>query len=82
MAIARTAAHEEVYEFLTTSLSLDAIIAFHPSAATESRIRELLDANRNGTLTEEERIELEEFSQVEHLVRMVKAKAHEKLSAR
>jgi hypothetical protein len=75
MAIAKLSAYDEVYDFLLTSPTPEQITMFRPSEATQARVRDLLDANRNGTLTTEEQTELDEFASVEHFVRMLKARA-------
>jgi hypothetical protein len=56
------------------------IIEFQLSETAEERIRYLLDVNRNGNLTAAERAELDELSQIEHFVRMLKIWAHRKLA--
>jgi hypothetical protein len=56
------------------------VIAFRPSETTQQRIRDLLEANRQGMLTAEQRRELDEFAQAEHFVRMLKVKARQKLA--
>lgn len=80
MAVTRLSPHEEVFEFLVSSPSLEAIIAFRPSETTQQHIRELLAANDEGQLSAEGKIELDEFASVEHFVRMLKAHARVKLA--
>jgi hypothetical protein len=55
------------------------MVAVTPSAQVQERKRDLLDGNRNGTLTAKERAELDEFSRISHVMRMLKARAHHKL---
>ncbi len=80
MAVTRVSPHEEVFEFLVSAPSLEAIIAFRPSEQTQQRIRDLLAANDEGQLSPEGKVELDEFASVEHFVRMLKAHARLKLS--
>lgn len=70
---------DEFVDFITSSPSLEAIASYHLSPEANAHISYLLDANRNGTLTSEERAELDEYDRLEHLMRMVKYKAMEKL---
>lgn len=70
---------EEVLTFLLSSPTPEQIIAFHASDTAQARLRALLNANRNGTLTDDERAELEEASQINHFVTLLKAKAHQVL---
>ena len=72
MAIAQSPAYQEVYYFLASAPSHQEIMAFRPSDATRERIRMLLDANKENRLSADEQAELDEFEQVEHLVRMLK----------
>ncbi len=82
MAIVRASAYDEVLEFLTSRPTAEQIITFRPSETTQERIHYLLEANRNGTLTAEELGELDEFEQIEHLMRRLKIHAHAKIQPR
>jgi hypothetical protein len=79
MAVVRASVYDEVLEFLTSAPTPEQIIAFRPSEAIQERVRYLLDMNRNGTLTAEEQVELDEFEQVEHFMRRLKIHARTKL---
>lgn len=72
MAIAPAPVYQEVYYFLASAPSREAILAFRPSESTQERLRQLLALNAAGKTTEMEQAELDEFEQVEHLVRMLK----------
>ena len=72
-------AFHEIYEFLTSSPTPQAIINFHPSEATRQRVQSLLQANKERTLTPQETRELDEFADLEHLVRMLKIYARARL---
>ena len=72
---------EEVLDFLMTAPTPQQIIDFHASALAQERLRYLLDANRQGVLSSQERVELDEASQWNHLVVLMKAKAHKVLQA-
>jgi hypothetical protein len=51
------------------------IFALRPSQETQERVRYLLAKNKTGELTEEEAEELGRFSELEHLMQLVKARA-------
>lgn len=70
----------DVLDFLMTSPSPQQIIDFHASEQAQERMRYLLEANRQGTLTPEERAELDEASQMNHFVIMLKARARKNLA--
>lgn len=67
---------KEVLTFLLTSPTPQDIIAFHASDDAQARLRHLLEANREGTLSPEESPELDEASQMNHFIMLLKAKAH------
>jgi hypothetical protein len=69
----------EVFEFLVTAPTPEAIIAFQPSDKQQTRVSDLLERNRSGILTPDERAELEEYSRLNHFMRMLKAHARKKL---
>lgn len=66
---------EEVMAFLLSSPTLQEIIEFRASEDAQQRLRYLLDANRNGTLSAEEAAELEVVSNVNQFMMSLKAKA-------
>ena len=70
--VAEPPAYQEIYYFLASAPSREAILAFRPSQATQARIRRLPEANKASQLSAEEQAELDEFEQVEHFVRMLK----------
>jgi hypothetical protein len=72
---------DEVLSFLLSSPTPQQIIAFHASSAAQERLRYLLDGQRNGVLSDAERAELEEASQLNHFVTLLKAKAHQAAQA-
>lgn len=65
---------EEIAEFLARFPAREEVLAFRPSDETQSRARELLWKSNSGTLTDDERDELEDFGRAELFVRMLKAR--------
>ena len=80
MVVEYKTATQEVIDFLASTPSPDQILAFKASPATQARVRYLLDANRTGTLTEQERTELDEFEHLDHIVSMLKIRVRERLA--
>lgn len=80
MTIKYASAYDEVYDFLTSEPTPQQIVEFRPSETTQERVRYLLESNREGKLTQQETAELEEFGKVEHLMRMLKLTARQKLT--
>lgn len=69
-----TAAVSELLDFLAENPSPQEALDFHPSKATQNRLRRLLALNAAGLLTEREQQELDELEQLEHVVIMLKAR--------
>ena len=69
----------EVARFLAGSPSPEAIIAFRASPAVAERMYDLIDRERAGQISEDERSELDTYVYIEHLMRLVKAEAYRKL---
>ncbi len=70
---------DEVMQFLLSTPTPQQIINFRASESAQLRLRYLLDANRNETITVDEEAELEEASAVNQFMMTLKAKAHESL---
>ena len=77
-----TQIQDEVLDFLLTAPSPQAIIAYKASGTAQDRLRHLLEANRNGTITDAETAELDEAEHLNHLIILLKAKAHKALQAK
>ncbi len=69
-------AYDEIVELFARGSSPGDILQFHPSRTAQKRAGYLLRRNQTGTLTEDEAAELERLGQLEHLVQLVKARAH------
>ena len=77
-----TPAYLEVIDFLAAQIDPEALLAFHPSQAAQERVADLASRNGEGRLSEEEKQELSDFLQLEHLMIMAKAEARRKHPAR
>jgi hypothetical protein len=67
---------EEIADFLASGPSPDQLLQFRPSPQTEARAEELLEKLKDGCLSADDRAELDQFEQVERLMRFVKARIH------
>ncbi len=74
-----TRAFDEVIDFITSCPPPEKIIAFEPSKPMQDRLNELLEKNRENGLSGSEKNEMEQFLLIEHMMRLTKAKAREKL---
>ena len=66
----------EIARFLVRRPTPEQIVAFHPSSEATDRFYDLIATERAGTITEDERAELESCITIEHMMRLVKAEAH------
>lgn len=71
---------DEILDFLLSAPTPTAVIALRPSEQAQARLRYLLDGNRNQSLNDEERAELDIYLQVEYFVRRLKIRAQERLA--
>jgi hypothetical protein len=71
----KTQAATEIARFLAHHPTPEQIVAFHPSTEVAERAYKLIHAERDGTLTEEERQELESYLVIEYLMELVKLEA-------
>lgn len=69
-------AYEEVIGFIAAGTTPQKVIAFRPSTAAQERVADLLSREKEGKLSLEDQAELDRFLQLEHLMRLAKARAH------
>jgi len=70
----------EIVRFLASGPTPEQIVAFHPSPTASERAYALIDAERAGTITEEEQAELDSSVYLEHMMRLIKAEARKRLT--
>ncbi len=69
----------QIVELLASQPSPKVILAIRPTPALQTRISELLDRNKSGTLSRKEEVELDRYLLLEHWVRLAKAHAYKRL---
>jgi hypothetical protein len=74
-----TQAAMEIAHFLARHPTPEQIVAFHPTPDVAARAYELIHNERDGSLTEDERKELESYVVIEDLMELVKLEAHRQL---
>jgi hypothetical protein len=72
-------AYEEVIDFIASGTSPDSLIAFQPSRAAKERVAALIYREKTTGLSADEKSELEHYMQLEHLMRLAKARARKHL---
>ena len=72
---------EDLIEFLA-KLAPRKVLNYKASAKSQERLTALLEKNKDATLSAEETTEIQYYMMVEHLVRLAKARALQKLNVR
>ena len=73
-------AYEEVIDFIAAGTSPGSVIAFHPSETAKRRVFDLLQKEKTSGLSCDEKSELDHYMQLEHLMRLAKARARRYVS--
>jgi hypothetical protein len=69
--------YEEVIDFIAAGTTPQNVIAFRPSDAAQERLDDLLSREKESALSAEEKSELDHYLQLEHLMRLAKARARD-----
>jgi hypothetical protein len=69
-----TPAYLEIVDFIAGS-NPQAVAHFRPSDEAQHRVADLIEREKAGALSAEEKAELDHFMELEHILRMAKAKA-------
>ena len=70
-------AYEEVIDFIAAGTTPQNVIDFRPSKAAQERLEDLLSREKEGLLSAEEKFEFDHYLQLEHLMRLAKARARD-----
>lgn len=68
-------AYDEIIDFIAAGTTPDSVARFEPSQSTKDHVADLIHKEKTAGLTPEESSELEDFMNLEHLMRMAKARA-------
>lgn len=74
--------YEEIVDFLATGPTSAQLAGFHPSPEASQRVADLIEREKSGLLSPDETDELDGYVQLEHVMRLAKARARLQLSAR
>ncbi len=72
------AVYDDLLDLLAESADAQRVLAFRLSEEKQARLDELLEKNREGTLTGDESAELDAYERFEHIVRLLKARVLQK----
>ena len=68
--------YDEIVDLFARGTTPAQILAFRPSQAARERVQYLLARHKADACTAEEAAELERFGELEHLMQLIKARAH------
>jgi hypothetical protein len=75
-----TRAYEELIDFIAAGTTPSRVIAFQPSEEVKARVADLLSREKTTGLSPDESSELNQYLQLEHLMRLAKARARAHLA--
>jgi hypothetical protein len=78
--MAVTRAFDEIIDFIAAGSSPQQVIDYRPSEQARSRVADLLGREKSGGLSPEEASELQSYLQLEHIMRLAKARARRLLA--
>jgi hypothetical protein len=70
----------EIIDFIAAGTTPEAVVQYSPSAEAQQRVAELIEREKKNGLSHEEKGELDHFEELEHILRMAKAKARQILA--
>lgn len=70
-------AYEEVIDFIAAGVNSHDIINFHPSFAAKEHVLDMIHREKSSGLSAEEKSELDHYMQLEHIMRLAKARARQ-----
>jgi hypothetical protein len=72
-------AYDEFVDFIASGSTPQSVIDFRPSTETKEQVADLIRRQKTNSLTPDETAELNHFLQIEHLMRLAKARARQRL---
>jgi hypothetical protein len=68
-------AYLEIIDFIAAGTTPEPVVNYRPSLEAQQRVAELIAREKEESLTPEEKSELDHFVELEHILRMAKARA-------
>jgi hypothetical protein len=70
----------EIIDFIAAGTTPQSVADFRPSPESQQRMSDLIDREKTGTLSPEEKAEVDHFMELEHILRMAKARVRQIVS--
>ena len=74
-----TLAYQEIVDLIADA-NPARVISFRPSEQAQARLNDLVEQEKTEGLAEDERRELDQYMQLEHVMRLAKARVRQRLS--
>ena len=71
----------EIINFIAAGTTPEAVVKFRSSPEAQQRLAALVEREKGASLSSEEKAELDHFMELEHILRMAKAKARQILAS-
>jgi hypothetical protein len=76
-----TRAYDEIIGFIASGSTPSTVAGFQPSDAARGQLDDLLTRQKSEQLTPEEAAELDHYLELEHVMRLAKARARRRLAS-
>jgi hypothetical protein len=73
-----TRVYEEIVEFIAGGSTPGEVARWTPSQSARDRVAELLEAEKQGSIPADQQAELNHYLELEHLMRLAKARARQR----
>jgi hypothetical protein len=73
-------AYDEFVDFIAAGTTPQSVVDYRPSDETKTKVAELIHRQKTASLNPDETAELNYYLQIEHLMRLAKARARQRLS--
>ena len=73
-------AYEEIVDLIASGSGPEAVAAYQASPVIRERVEDLIRREKTASLSDEEESELNQYMQLEHVIRLAKARAQARLS--
>lgn len=74
-------AYDHIIDFIVRGMNPNEIINYRPPVTTSERLEILVNKEKEGLISTEEKSELEHYLMIEHIMRLAKAKARKQQRA-
>ncbi len=75
-----TPIYAEIIDFIAAGTTPQSVADFLPSAESQRMLASLMEREKRGALSVEEKAEIDHFMELEHILRMAKARARQIVS--